>query len=102
MVAVRVMLNGPAVEGVPVSVPTPVPTVDANTTPVGRTPACVMVGVGPPEVVMLNVAIATPTVSVGTAAPDVNNGGAMLTGVTLTGAAEVLSAALFETVSVQA
>lgn len=86
LLAVRVMLNVPACVGVPVrvAVPEPVPP-DVNVTPAGKAPpVTLMVGVGPPDAAMLNVAMATPTVSPGTVVPDVKDGGAMLTGVTIT------------------
>lgn len=84
LVAVKVIGNVPAVVGVPVSVPTPEFIADVKTTPVGNVPACVIFGVGPPDVVMLNVGIAVATVIAGTMLLDVNAGGAMFTGVTMT------------------
>ena len=79
MVAVRVMLKTPACDGVPESVPVPVPAPPANETPVGSPPVWVIVGVGPPVAVILKVP-ATPTVKVVDVAV-VIAGGAMFTGV---------------------
>jgi hypothetical protein len=83
-IAVSVIGKVPAVVGVPVSVAVPVAIPPVNVTPVGSAPVCVIVGLGPPEAVMLNVAIAVPTVSAGTIFDEVKAGGAMLTGVTMT------------------
>lgn len=97
LVAVNVTVYDPAVVGVPVSVAVPEPIVEANVTP-GTEPDAVIVGVGPPLVVTLNVAIAVATVNVGTMLLDVNAGEAMLTGVTFTVAdAALLPAALVAT-----
>src|SRR6266478_6280803 len=57
--AVNVMTNVPDVVGVPLSVPVPLP-LSRNVTPAGKVPLSVMIGVGNPVVVTLNVP-ATPT-----------------------------------------
>src|SRR5712692_9055074 len=57
--AVNVMANVPDAVGVPLSVPVPLPLL-RNVTPAGKVPLSVMLGVGDPLVVTLNVP-ATPT-----------------------------------------
>ena len=80
MVAVIVIGKLPAWVGVPAIVPVPTPAPpEVKVTPVGNTPACEMVGVGPPVDVILNVP-ATPTVNVALLAL-LTSGGAMFTGV---------------------
>ena len=79
LVAVKVIENVPACVGVPDSVPVPEPAVDAKVTPVGRTPVWVIVGVGPPVVVMVKVP-AVATVKLAELAL-VTIGGAIFTGV---------------------
>ena len=80
MVAVIVIGKLPACVGVPAILPIPVPAPpEVNNTPVGNAPACVIVGVGPPVDVILNVP-ATPTVNVALLAL-LTTGGAIFTGV---------------------
>jgi hypothetical protein len=57
--AVNVMLNVPAVAGVPLSLPVPSP-LSWNVTPLGKAPLSVMLGVGDPVVVTVKEP-ATPT-----------------------------------------
>src|SRR5258708_23610985 len=57
--AVNVMANVPDAVGVPLSVPVPLPLL-RNVTPAGKVPISVMLGVGDPRVVVLNVS-AAPT-----------------------------------------
>src|SRR6267143_399673 len=57
--AVNVMANVPDAVGVPLSVPVPLP-LSRNVTPAGKAPLSVMLGVGDPLVVTLNVP-AAPT-----------------------------------------
>src|SRR6266849_1052371 len=57
--AVNVMTNVPVAVGVPLSVPLPLP-LSRNVTPAGKAPLSVMLGVGNPVVVTLNVP-AAPT-----------------------------------------
>ena len=99
MVAVNVIGNVPACVGVPASVPVPEPAVDAKLTPVGKAPVCVIVGVGPPVVVMVNVPAAA-TVKLAELAL-VMTGGAIFTGVKVVPAEGTLVPVTLVAVTVQ-